>query len=131
MARRNRRRSRPRHSISQHTPKPYSAYAPPLSYIQHSSQTSWDGNHWQHQWSAWQDRSKCSSLPYPYAAASGLPSLPRGSMKSMVSRRDSLEMLRMFGGHEDECEGMALALCEPMLKVVMNLFDGGLDYTDP
>jgi len=45
----------------------------------------------------------------------------------MASRRKSLEVVRLFGG--EECEGTAL--CEPMLKVVMNLFDGGLDYADP
>jgi len=33
----------------------------------------------------------------------------------------------LFGG--DERDGTTL--CAPMLQVVMNLFDGGLDYADP
>jgi len=35
--------------------------------------------------------------------------------------------LRMFGGEVQD----GAALCGPMLKVVMDLFDGGLDYHDP
>jgi len=35
--------------------------------------------------------------------------------------------LQLFGGEEDDGSD----LCGPMLSVVMNLFDGGLDYADP
>jgi hypothetical protein len=35
--------------------------------------------------------------------------------------------LILFGGEERD----GTSLCAPMLQVVMDLFDGGLDYTDP
>jgi hypothetical protein len=35
--------------------------------------------------------------------------------------------LRLFGGEESD----GTAFMAPMLQVVMDLFDGGLDYMDP
>jgi len=46
----------------------------------------------------------------------------------MESNMDMMKhRIHLFGG--EECDGSDL--CGPMLQVVMNLFDGGLDYADP
>jgi hypothetical protein len=66
--------------------------------------------HWQAQWDTWQNR---RLMPQPALAQ---PST------DIVAHR-----LRMFGGEVQD----GAALCGPMLKVVMDLFDGGLDYHDP
>jgi hypothetical protein len=66
--------------------------------------------HWQAQWDTWQNR---RLMPQPALAQAST---------DIVAHR-----LRMFGGEVQD----GAALCGPMLKVVMDLFDGGLDYHDP
>jgi len=46
----------------------------------------------------------------------------RSSTSEIVKHR-----LQLFGGEERD----GTSLCGPMLQVVMNLFDGGIDYRDP
>ena len=54
------------------------------------------------------------------AAGAAMPS-PQANADIVAHR------LRMFGGEVQD----GAVLCGPMLKVVMDLFDGGLDYHDP
>jgi len=117
MAHRNRRRTRPRHQT--HHDQTTSAAS--------SVASSWPGiatrssaNHWQVQWDLWQSRRQFTTLS---------PLQSRGQAQaSMESNMDMMKhRIHLFGG--EECDGSDL--CGPMLQVVMNLFDGGLDYADP
>jgi hypothetical protein len=64
------------------------------------------GDHWQETYSAWQHRLRVEHV-----------------------RQQELETqrLRYFGGEYGE----EVSLLEPMLQVVMDLFDGNTDYEDP
>ncbi|KAF2461974.1 hypothetical protein BDY21DRAFT_4784 [Lineolata rhizophorae] len=67
-------------------------------------------NHWHHQYAAWQERA----------------ALQRREQADCDERRRKENLVRVFGGEADD----EVSLCEPMLKVVMALFDD-IDYVDP
>jgi hypothetical protein len=73
--------------------------------------------HWQAQYDTWQYR---RLMQHPPAPGRPMPS-PQANTDIVAHR------LRMFGGEVQD----GAVLCGPMLKVVMDLFDGGLDYPDP
>jgi hypothetical protein len=68
--------------------------------------TTSTSSHWQQTYFAWQQR-----------------------LQAEQERQDMVEMqrLRYFGGEPGE----EVSLLEPMLQVVMDLFDGNTDYDDP
>jgi hypothetical protein len=77
--------------------------------------------HWQAQWETWQYRRLMQQPAFAQARrACAVPS-PQANTDIVAHR------LRVFGGEVQD----GAALCGPMLKVVMDLFDGGLDYSDP
>ena len=53
--------------------------------------------------------------------------LERTQHEHWIAERLEQERTRMFGGEL----GDEVSLCEPMLQVVLSLFDGHLDYLDP
>jgi hypothetical protein len=61
-------------------------------------------NDWHHTYSAWQTRARLQQ-----------------------EQAVEAQRLRFFGGEAGE----EVSLLEPMLKVVMDLFDGDIDYQDP
>jgi hypothetical protein len=79
--------------------------------------------HWQAQWETWQYRRLMQHQPAFAQARRAAAAVPSAQANTdIVAHR-----LRMFGGEVQD----GAALCGPMLKVVMDLFDGGLDYPDP
>jgi hypothetical protein len=73
-----------------------------------------------------QNRSQAEYFHYSrYAIA------PAGQRQQIIPGQDSsavdAERLRIFGGEASD----GVSLCGPMLQVVLDLFDGGLDYQDP
>ncbi|KAH7081051.1 hypothetical protein FB567DRAFT_119082 [Paraphoma chrysanthemicola] len=116
---RKRTRSRPRHrdgnsqlknhtrSTSVDTTSSFatSHYSFPSTYIPSSNVPA---NHWHHAYATWQDRSRLEK--------------ERQEMLELETQR-----LRYFGGEPGE----EVSLLEPMLQVVMDLFDGNTDYDDP
>ena len=115
---RKRTRSRPRHrdgktlqnahvrSHSVDTTSSNSTINSSFHYPAYYPITNTPANHWHQTYSAWQDR-----------------------LRLEEKRQEALETqrLRYFGGEPGE----EVSLLEPMLQVVMELFDGNTDYEDP
>jgi hypothetical protein len=128
MARRNRRRSRPRHHLHRRVPdrtdSPFSSTSSiDINLVR--SKRYHCGRHWQ---------ALAETL-----AADKLQARHQIQLEPVVEFRGQAEpspesdsailrqRLQVFGGTERD----GTTLCGPMLRVVMSLFDGGLDYMDP
>ncbi|KAF2086391.1 hypothetical protein K490DRAFT_58016 [Saccharata proteae CBS 121410] len=93
--------------------------------------------YWHQQYSAWQNRTLSQPQHQPHQHHPHpqnqhiLPHKQTAKQNKMAAaERDSqtleAQQLRLFGGEK----GDETSLCAPMLKVVMDLFDG-IDYVDP
>jgi len=123
MAHRNRKRTRPRrHAHRDQIPISTFLNPSPWSnspYVNKVNSRS-TARHWQTQWDTWQSCRQGDVLPILASRGEAEPSMAANF--DMMKHR-----LQLFGGEEDDGSD----LCGPMLSVVMNLFDGGLDYADP
>lgn len=115
---RKRTRSRPRHrdstiqynnhirSLSADTTSSEATIISPYQPQPHFSGANTPANHWHQTYFAWQTRQR---------------------IEQEQQERLETERLRYFGG----VPGEEVSLLEPMLQVVMDLFDGNTDYEDP
>lgn len=117
---RKRTRSRPRHRDGLHikpqnhtrsdsvdtTFSQHSTHRSPFNLSSHYPLASVPPDHWHNTYASWQDRVQ---------------------LEQEREREVETQRLRIFGG----VPGDEVSLLEPMLQVVMDLFDGFTDYEDP
>jgi hypothetical protein len=120
MARRNRRRSRPRHQLHRRVPDSSDSESSIHEYLARSS-SRLSGRHRQAQWDNWQACYQPQQLA-PIVESRGQAEPSPSSDTAILRQR-----LHVFGG----TVGDGTACCSEMLRVVMTLFDGGIDYMDP
>lgn len=113
---RKRTRSRPRNRLASKSSSftyqdlPYQSIPSVSALPNHQRPASY----WQQQYAVWQAR---QSL-----AHQGLAQRRDTNIASLDQQR-----MRMFGGSVEDEE----SLCAPMLQVVLDLFNGSIDYEDP